>query len=48
MKIGALVVSIALLSVTQSGFSATGGSFKRFSVSAGVVTCYASRKGQSI
>ena len=35
MKIGALVVSIALLSVTQSGFSATGGSFKRFSVSAG-------------
>lgn len=35
MKIGALIVSIALLSVTQSGFSATGGSFKRFSVSAG-------------
>ena len=35
MKIGALVISIALLSVTQSGFSATGGSFKRFSVSAG-------------
>lgn len=35
MKLGVLVVSIALLSVTQSGFTATGGSFKRFSVSAG-------------
>lgn len=35
MKIGALVVSIALLGVTQSGFTATEGGFKRFSVSAG-------------
>ncbi|OTG67903.1 hypothetical protein B9T25_07950 [Acinetobacter sp. ANC 4470] len=35
MKLGTLVVSIALLGATQSGFTATEGGFKRFSVSAG-------------